>query len=70
MTKLGIDWATAKAEFRAYLKALKEGQAPELLHPAHGEVEKFFAINKGQVLPDEPSPHPPAGAPAAGGMAR
>jgi heterodisulfide reductase subunit B len=53
MTKMGIDWATAKAEFREYLQALKNGQPPELLHPAHGEIETFFAINKGQVLPEE-----------------
>ncbi len=53
MTKMGIDWATAKAEFREYLQALKNGQSPELLHPAHGEIETFFAINKGQVLPEE-----------------
>jgi heterodisulfide reductase subunit B len=59
MTKMGIDWKTAKEEFRTYLQALKNGQTPELLHPAHGEIEKFFAINKGQVLPD-PAPSPPA----------
>ena len=62
MTKMGIDWRTAKTEFQAYLKSLKSGASPELLHPAHGEIEKFFAINKGQVLPDEiPKPPPPAG---------
>jgi len=67
MTKMGIDWATAKAEFREYLKALKNGQAPELLHPAHGEIESFFAINKGQVLPDEaPNAPAPAGPSASG----
>ncbi len=53
LTKMGIDWRTAKAEFQEYLRALKNGARPELLHPAHGEIEQFFAINKGQVLPDE-----------------
>ncbi len=52
LSKMGIDWRSAKAEFQEYLRALKNGAAPELLHPAHGEIEKFFAINKGQVLPD------------------
>ena len=60
MTKMGIDWRAAKAEFQEYLRALKNGSAPELLHPAHGEIEKFFAINKGQVLPEEVPP-PPSG---------
>ena len=55
MTKMGIDWKTAKAEFQEYLKALKNGASPELLHPAHGAIEKFFAINKGQILPEEAS---------------
>lgn len=59
MTKMGIDWKTAKAEFREYLAGLKNGAAPELLHPAHGEIETFFAVNKGQVLPDEPTVGPP-----------
>ena len=53
MTKMGIDWKTAKSEFQEYLRALQSGASPELLHPAHGEIEDFFAINKGQVLPDE-----------------
>ncbi len=53
MTKMGIDWNRAKGEFQEYLRALKDGARPELLHPAHGEIEQFFAINKGQVLPDE-----------------
>ena len=68
MTKMGIDWATAKTEFREYLRALKEGQAPELLHPAHDEIETFFAVNKGQVLPEETTsgPAPPAAALDAG----
>jgi heterodisulfide reductase subunit B len=71
MTKMGIDWTTAKAEFREYLQALKNGQAPELLHPAHGEVEKFFAINKGQVLPDDgPNAPAPAGASVTGAGGR
>ena len=73
MTKMGIDWATAKAEFREYLRGLKEGSAPELLHPAHGEIETFFAVNKGQVLPDEAAAGvraPVAGPGAVGGRPR
>ena len=59
MTKMGIDWKSAKVEFQEYLRALKEGAQPELLHPAHGAIEQFFAINKGQVLPDEARGAPP-----------
>ena len=60
MTKMGIDWATAKAEFRAYLKALKEGSSPELLHPAHGEKEKLLDVKKGKMLTDETVAEPPS----------
>jgi heterodisulfide reductase subunit B len=68
MTKMGIDWKTAKEEFREYLERLKNGATPELLYPAHAEIEKFFAINKGQVLPDEALPStPPGGSTAPGG---
>ncbi len=67
MTKMGIDWTTAKAEFREYLKALKNGQAPELLHPAHPEIETYFAVNKGQVLPEEAPATAPAEVVANGG---
>ncbi len=62
LEKMGIDWKSAKAEFQEYLRALQSGAAPELLHPAHGEIETFFAVNKGQVLPDEAPGAPVAGA--------
>ena len=72
MTKMGIDWAAAKKEFREYLQALKNGAAPELLHPAHPEIESYFAVNKGQVLPDDVpnAPAPGAGADGGGGPGR
>ncbi len=57
MTKMRIDWKTAKAEFREYLQRLKNGGSPELLYPAREPIERFFAINKGQV-PPEPDPGP------------
>jgi heterodisulfide reductase subunit B len=56
LRKMGIDGATAKTEFLEYLRALKAGAAPELLHPAHDDIERYFAINKGQVLPEEGGP--------------
>ncbi len=56
LEKMGIDWRSAKNEFMEYLKALKNGTAPELLHAPRAEIEQYFAINKGQVLPvEEPS---------------
>ena len=67
LEKMGIDGAAAKAEFLEYLQALKSGRAPELLHTPHEEIEQYFAINKGQVLPEEgtgaspPTTEPPAG---------
>ncbi len=77
LTKMGIDWRTAKEEFQEYLRALKAGATPELLHPAHGEIETFFAVNKGQVLPEASGPAPtsasasaPAAVPAVGGPAK
>jgi heterodisulfide reductase subunit B2 len=71
LTKMGIDWKTAKAEFQEYLRMLKNGGTPELLHPAHGEIEKFFAINKGQVLPEEVrAPPASSGASSADGGRR
>lgn len=66
MTKMGIDWKSAKEEFQAYLLGLKNGQAPELLHPAHGEIEKFFAINKGEGPTGSPAT-PQDAAPASEG---
>ncbi|EQD66860.1 CoB--CoM heterodisulfide reductase subunit B, partial [mine drainage metagenome] len=53
LEKMGIDWRSAKGEFMDYLKALKSGTAPELLHAPREEIERYFAINKGQVLPVE-----------------
>jgi heterodisulfide reductase subunit B len=59
MTKMGIDWKTAKAEFQEYLRQLKGGGTPETLYPPHDEIERYFAVNKGPVLPD-PEPDRPA----------
>ena len=59
LDRLGIDWRTAKTEFLDYLRQLKSGGAPELLHPPREDIERFFAINKGQVLPDETRATPP-----------
>ncbi len=56
LDRLGIDWRTAKTELLDYLRQLKSGGAPELLHPPREDFERFFAINKGQVLPDEVAP--------------
>ncbi len=53
LDRLGIDWRSAKAEFLEYLQQLKSGAAPEVLHAPREEIERFFAINKGQVLPEE-----------------
>ena len=52
MTKMGIDWKTAKAEFQEYLQKLKGGGSPDFLYPPRSEIERYFAINKGPVLPD------------------
>ena len=61
MTKMGIDWPTAKVEFQEYLRTLKEGGSPDYLYPPRHEIERYFAINKGPVLPEEP---PRPGSPA------
>jgi len=53
LTKMGIDWKTAKDEFQEYLRQLKNGGTPEDLYPPHAEIERYFAVNKGPVLPDE-----------------
>jgi heterodisulfide reductase subunit B len=53
LEKMGIDWRSAKDEFMEYLRALKNGTSPELLHAPREEIERYFAINKGQVLPVE-----------------
>ena len=68
MDKMGIGWREAKAEFRVYLQELKAGRPPDLLHPPRPEIERYFAINKGQVLPDDLArglPHDPGTASAA-----
>lgn len=52
MEKMGIDWKSAKAEFEEYLQTLKNGGKPENLYPPHDEIERYFAINKGPVLPE------------------
>ncbi len=55
LEKMGIDGRAAKAEFVEYLAALKRGATPETLYPPRDEIEKYFAVNKGQVLPEEPA---------------
>ncbi|HYA70531.1 MAG TPA: heterodisulfide reductase-related iron-sulfur binding cluster [Thermoplasmata archaeon] len=63
MTKMGIDWKSAKEEFREYLERLKNGAAPDNLYPPRDEIERYFAINKGPVMPD-PEGVGPASLPA------
>ncbi len=53
LEKMGIDWKSAKADFAEYLRALKAGAVPETLYRPHDEIEKYFAVNKGQILPEE-----------------
>ena len=60
LEKMGIDGKTAKAEFAAYLKELKAGKTPETLYRPHDEIEKYFAVNRGQVLPDDAGASPDA----------
>ena len=53
LRKMGIDGPKAKEEFRQYVEELKNGATPETLYRPRDEIEKYFAINKGQVLPEE-----------------
>ncbi len=53
LEKMGVDWRAAKSEFAEYLKGLKAGATPETLYPPRDEIEKYFAVNKGQVAPEE-----------------
>jgi heterodisulfide reductase subunit B len=58
LQKMGIDWSRSKSEFAEYLRSLKSGATPETLYRPREEIERFFATNRGQVLPVEEPPAP------------
>jgi hypothetical protein len=53
MEKMGIDYTSYKNDFMAYLEQIKGGGKIEYLYEPHREMEKYFAVNKGQVLPED-----------------
>jgi heterodisulfide reductase subunit B len=56
MEKMGIDYSSYRKDFMAYLEQIKNGGKVEYLYEPHREMEKYFAVNKGQVLPEETAP--------------
>ncbi|MEM3851981.1 MAG: heterodisulfide reductase-related iron-sulfur binding cluster [Methanomassiliicoccales archaeon] len=50
MEKMGIDYQHYKEDFMAYLESIKNGGKVEFLYEPHSEMEKYFAVNKGQII--------------------
>jgi heterodisulfide reductase subunit B len=53
MEKMGIDYQSYRKDFTEYLNQIKSGGKIEYLYDPHSEIEKYFAVNKGQVIVEE-----------------
>ena len=53
MEKMGIDYMSYRKDFTEYLNQIKSGGKIEYLYDPHSEIEKYFAVNKGQVIVEE-----------------
>lgn len=52
LEKMDINHEQYRKEFTEYLNQLRNGAKPELLHAPRLEIEKYFAVNKGNVIPE------------------
>jgi len=53
LQKMDINHEQYRKEFTEYLNQLRNGAKPELLHAPRLEIEKYFAVNKGNVISEE-----------------